>query len=143
MTESPNSPALSGRQRFLGSAAWTAASRVLLAVLSIATLAVLTRLLRASDFGLLAMALVFANLAQRLQDMGAGLALILIRDIGRDAQRVGFTISFVASSTLAVLLIPRRTWSRWSTTASGSSPRSSGRWRSPSRSAPSRSCRAR
>jgi O-antigen/teichoic acid export membrane protein len=105
LTEPPNSPALSGRERFLGSAACTAASRVLLALLSIGTLAVLTRLLRTSDFGVLAMALVFANLAQRFQDMGAGLALIQIRDIGRDAQRVGFTISFLASSTIAVLLI--------------------------------------
>lgn len=105
MSVPPTPPPPSGRQRFLGSTVWTATSRLFLAVVSIATLAILTRLLDRSDFGVLAMALIFANLAQRFQDMGSGLALIQVRKLGPEAQHVGFTISLVSSATIALVVI--------------------------------------
>lgn len=57
-------------------AAWAFASTLLSRLVSLAALAVLTRLLTPTDFGTLALALVFITYAETIGDLGSGAALI-------------------------------------------------------------------
>lgn len=69
----------------------TAAGRLI----SLATLAVLARLLAPQDFGLLAFALVFIGYLETVGDLGTGMALIFWPERWRDVAQLTFMISLV------------------------------------------------
>ncbi len=64
------------RQQATNSFRWTAGAHGIRQVVQLATLAGLARLLDPSDFGLMAMAMVFIGFAQLFHDLGTGSAII-------------------------------------------------------------------
>lgn len=91
------------RQRFLGSAAWTAGTRAVLVAFSLAVTAVLARLLDPSDYGLLGMATVFIGLVQQARDLGIGQALVQ-RETATESMYVqAFSLSLLLSLGLFAL----------------------------------------
>lgn len=95
------------RQRFLGSAVWTSSSRFVSNLLGLGVTAVLARLLRPDDYGLLAMATVFTGFIQMIQDFGAGQALVQKEEVTVQDQHIAFTLGLLTSAvlTLTVLLL--------------------------------------
>lgn len=75
---------MSLRQHATWGAGWTGASSAIVTVLQLGQLAILARLLRPEDFGLLAMIMIVIGLAQAYADMGISNAIIYRQDTTRD-----------------------------------------------------------
>jgi PST family polysaccharide transporter len=79
-------------------------SSIVQAVLQLAVLAVLARLVEPQDFGLVAGALIAVNFTAVLADSGVGAALIQRRELTRNHVRVGFTLSVLLGVTCWAVL---------------------------------------
>jgi PST family polysaccharide transporter len=77
-------------------------ANALLIIISITTL---SRLLPPSDFGLMAVALIFVNLSSILSQIGVGQAIVQREVISEQHVRVGFTLSVILGVLLMHLLI--------------------------------------
>jgi O-antigen/teichoic acid export membrane protein len=81
---------------------WTAVSTVLQAGLKLAVLALLARLLPPRDFGLIGLAYIFTNCAERIGQIGVGPALVQRQTLTPNEIRTGAILS-VASGVLIAL----------------------------------------
>ncbi len=83
---------------------WTTVSTVTRAVLSLAQLAYLGRVLAPSDFGLMAMVLVVIGLGQAFSDMGISNAIIHFQDEDRDKLSSLYWINIAAGLAIFLLI---------------------------------------
>jgi O-antigen/teichoic acid export membrane protein len=95
-------------KHLVGGIAWTAAARWSSQILTWASLLVVARLLRPSDFGLVGMAAVYLGLLNIFSEFGFGSALITLRDLApSDIPRINTycvisgVVGFVISCALA------------------------------------------
>jgi len=73
--------ALSLMKRTLSGFKWSYLSALLQAILELAVIVVLARLLSPRDFGLLGIALIFTGLAELVSELGIGLAIIQRKEL--------------------------------------------------------------
>ncbi|MBN2399871.1 MAG: MOP flippase family protein [Candidatus Aminicenantes bacterium] len=100
-----NSRVGSLRQRTLHGIGWSGLSQVLRQGLQVGVSVVLARLLTPSDFGALAMVLVFTGFAASFSDLGLGAALIQKQDAGPRHAATVFCLQMIVGITLALLLM--------------------------------------
>ena len=91
------------RIRTVYGARWQFTSVVAQAILQLAVLAVLSRLLSPSDFGTLGVAMIFVGFGNLLIDMGVGPALVQRQNLNQHHIRVGFVLSILGGATLTSL----------------------------------------
>jgi O-antigen/teichoic acid export membrane protein len=89
-------PALDLRARVLGGVAWKIASQIVLQGSRIVVAVVIARLLAPHDYGLAAMALVFASLVLVFSDLALGAALVQRRTLTEDDRSTVFWMSMAA-----------------------------------------------
>ena len=87
------------RRRTARGLGWMGLSSLVQAVLQLAVLAVLARLVEPEDFGLVAGALIAVNLTTVLAESGIGAALVQRLELTRDHVRVGFTLTLLLGIT--------------------------------------------
>lgn len=75
---------------------WTTVSTVIVSALSLIQLTVLARLLRPSDFGIMAMAMVVIGFAQAYADMGISAAIIHRQDTTKDQMSSLYWLNVIA-----------------------------------------------
>ncbi|MEW6154481.1 MAG: lipopolysaccharide biosynthesis protein [Actinomycetota bacterium] len=84
--------------RTLRGAAWLFASSWVRAILSIAIVAVLSRILTPLQFGVVGAALVVIGLAERLAEAGLNHALVQVKDLTQAHVRTAFTLTMTVSA---------------------------------------------
>jgi O-antigen/teichoic acid export membrane protein len=89
-------PALDLRARVLGGVAWKVASQLVLQGSRIVVAVVIARLLAPHDYGLAAMALIFASLVLVFSDLALGAALVQRRELTEDDRSTVFWTSMAA-----------------------------------------------
>lgn len=87
--------------RALSGFKWAIANAAVQALVSLATVMALARLLTPQDFGLLALAQIFITLADTVVRRGLGPAVIQRFDLTRDHVASGFTLTLLAGIALA------------------------------------------
>jgi O-antigen/teichoic acid export membrane protein len=90
--------------RFLGAAAWMAASRAALGIASIGVTFVMARLLQPQDYGLMAMAQVITGLLAQAQSLGVGQALVQRDHVTAENEQTAFTLALVSSLALYAIV---------------------------------------
>ncbi|MGH2840340.1 MAG: lipopolysaccharide biosynthesis protein [Solirubrobacteraceae bacterium] len=91
MTESPGTTDL--RARVLGGMAWTGASQIVAQLTRLVVALVVARLLGPSEFGLAALALVFASLVLVFSDLALGAAIVQAKHLSEDDRCTAFWIA--------------------------------------------------
>src|SRR3954466_2819264 len=91
--EGHHPPPSSMTHRTLGGVFWLLSGSGVQALLRIAVIVVMARLLTPADFGLVAGALVFVAFVEGFPDMGLGLVIVQRRDLKDEHIRTGFTVS--------------------------------------------------
>jgi O-antigen/teichoic acid export membrane protein len=86
-------PPSSMTHRTLGGVFWLLSGSGVQALLRIAVIVVMARLLTPADFGLVAGALVFVDFVEVFSDMGLGLVIVQRRDLTDEHVRTGFTVA--------------------------------------------------
>src|SRR5688500_15985008 len=74
-------------------------------VLKIGVLAVLARLVKPSDFGLMGIALIVMEFAKMITHMGVGPALVQRQELEQRHLTTGFTLSLVIGGFFALVLL--------------------------------------
>lgn len=92
------------RDRAARAAAWSGFDGVMRSVLGFVVTIVLARLVAPSEFGLVAIVLVFGTVANVLVDGGLGAALIQRQDATSVEESTAFRFNLAASGALAILL---------------------------------------
>lgn len=92
------------KQRTLHGLGWSGLAQVLRQILQFIISILLARLLAPSDFGLLAMILVFTGFASTISDLGLSTALIQKRDIQPRHESTIFCLQLACGAFLALLL---------------------------------------
>jgi O-antigen/teichoic acid export membrane protein len=93
------------KRRILLGLGWSGLAQVLRQALQIGTSILLARLLVPSDFGLLAMVLVFAGFASSISDLGLSAALVQRQDIQPQHKSTIFCLQLAFGSILTILLL--------------------------------------
>ncbi|MDX1412986.1 MAG: lipopolysaccharide biosynthesis protein [Candidatus Promineifilaceae bacterium] len=88
----------------LSGLAWQYTSVFTQALLQLAVLALLARLLSPEDFGLLGIAMIFVGFAALFSQLGVGPAIIQRSELTTTHIRVGFTLSILLSLALTLIL---------------------------------------
>lgn len=83
---------------------WSGAGTAVNAILQIAILAVLARIISVKSFGIVQAAMIVVGFANYINQMGVGPALIQKKNLTNKHIRVGFSISLVLGTCLGVLL---------------------------------------
>ena len=91
------------RKRVLGGLAWTGGSQVVMQVVRLLAAVTLARLLAPDDYGLAALALVFASLVLVFSDLALGAAIIQRKTLSEDDRATAFWISIGAGLLFTVL----------------------------------------
>ena len=102
MTQPAADPAGPMRKRVLGGLAWTGGSQVVMQVVRLFTAVALARLLAPDDYGLAALALVFASLVLVL-DLALGAAVIQRKNLTEDDRATAFWMSIGAGVVFTAL----------------------------------------
>lgn len=92
-------------QRTFAGFLWVGLGSGIQVVLKIAVLAVLARLVKPSDFGLVGIAVIVIEFAKMVSHMGIGPALVQRKDIERRHLVTGLTLSLLIGSFFAVLVV--------------------------------------
>jgi PST family polysaccharide transporter len=93
--ERDNSPPVSMTHKTLSGMFWLLSGSVVQAILRIAVMVVIARLLVPADFGLVAGALVLIDFVEVFSDLGIGLVIVQRHDLQERHIRTGFTLSAV------------------------------------------------
>jgi hypothetical protein len=108
-------------------------SSILQAALRVLVLSVMARLLDPHDFGLMGIALIFTSCAERIGQIGVGLALIQKEDLSDQDARAGMLLSIISGVLIALFLVvispcqfPRFLNTPYSNGSRGCSPARSG-----------------
>jgi PST family polysaccharide transporter len=88
----------------LSNARWIGISQAVRVLLQIAGLLVLSRLLKPSDYGLVAMATIVTNLANVLRDLGTSAAVIQKKELDDETTLSAFWFSNILGLALGVIL---------------------------------------
>jgi O-antigen/teichoic acid export membrane protein len=98
---------LSIRERTFSAVRWTTAGTVIKALLQVAQVAVLARLLQPEDYGLLAMVNVVLSFAGLFSDFGVNSAFVQRREVTQEerASLFWFNVALSAGLTLAVIAL--------------------------------------
>ncbi|MFI5305935.1 MAG: MOP flippase family protein [Polyangiales bacterium] len=105
---------MNDRRRAFAAVRWTAASTVGRAVLQVAQVSLLARLLRPQDFGLMAIVIAVFGMAQLMADFGLGAALIHHRDVSQEQLESLFWLNLLVALALGVTVLavgPLLAWS--------------------------------
>lgn len=89
---------------FLRGAAWMVSMRWMIRLLGLVSTAILARVLVPEDFGLVAMAVVVAGLANTLVNFGAEYAIIRDKSAGKDDFDTAWTLRIAQSAGVALLV---------------------------------------
>lgn len=92
-------------QRTFSGFLWVGLGSGVQVTLKIAVLAVLARLVKPSDFGLVGIALIVIEFAKMISHLGIGPALVQRKDIERRHLTTGFTLSLLIGGFFALLLV--------------------------------------
>ncbi|GAB4486991.1 MAG: colanic acid undecaprenyl disphosphate flippase WzxC [Thermodesulfovibrionales bacterium] len=92
------------RKSAISGVKWTTGSTLVVSLLSLFQLAVLARLLRPSEFGLMAMAMVVIGFAQTYADMGISAAIVHRQSISREHLSSLYWLNICAGSVVFVLV---------------------------------------
>lgn len=103
MTQPAADPAGPMRKRVLGGLAWTGGSQVVMQVVRLFTAVALARLLAPDDYGLAALALVFASLVLVFSDLALGAAVIQRKNLTEDDRATAFWMSIGAGVVFTAL----------------------------------------
>ncbi|PQP41638.1 lipopolysaccharide biosynthesis protein [Mycolicibacterium austroafricanum] len=104
----PSKGSLSGTALHGGK--WLGIAALLQALLKIVVVAVLARLLTPTEFGLVAIAGIFVDVAAGIAAMGVSQALVQRPDLTRDHMRAAFWITLVVSLAMTALLYFSSGW---------------------------------
>lgn len=91
------------RRKVLGGLAWTGGSQVVMQVVRLLTAVALARLLAPDDYGLAALALVFASLVLVFSDLALGAAIIQRKELTEDDRATAFWMSIGAGVVFTAL----------------------------------------
>jgi O-antigen/teichoic acid export membrane protein len=83
---------------------WEYTSVFLQALLQLAVLAILARLLTQEEFGLIGMAMIFVGIAGLLSQLSVSQAIVQIANLTQEHVSVGFTLSLLLSLVMSLLL---------------------------------------
>jgi O-antigen/teichoic acid export membrane protein len=96
---------MSLKKQAISGVKWTALSTVTNSVLQILQLAILTRFLEPSDFGLMAIVLVVIGISQSFMDMGVSNAIIHYQDVSRERLSSLYWLNVMAGVVLFALVV--------------------------------------
>jgi O-antigen/teichoic acid export membrane protein len=91
------------RRRVLGGLAWTGGAQVVMQVIRAVVAVALARILAPDDYGVAALALVFAGLVLVFSDLALGAAIVQRKDLTEDDRSTAFWIAIGAGITFTIV----------------------------------------
>ncbi len=104
---------MSLKQSAVSGVKWTTLSTAIIAALQLVQLTVLARLLKPSDFGLMAMTMVVIGFAQTYADMGISAALVYRQDITPEKLSSLYWLNIFAGLAVFVLVLAASPLAAW------------------------------
>lgn len=93
------------RSRVFGGLAWVGASQVVMQITRLVVALVVARLLGPSEFGLAALALVFASLVLVFSDLALGAAIVQSKELSEDDRCTAFWVTVAGGALFSVIAV--------------------------------------